>query len=234
VDSLITQRQSGGGMLQNLPYALEEAVFVNKLTSGNLFKNELATESAFRAEAGKFDVIHLAMHTVLNEKDPMKSGMIFTKVDDSDEEIYLTTYDIYGIPLKAKMVVLSSCYTGAGVLSAGEGVLSLARGFIFAGGKSVIMSLWEVNDKSGTDIIKSFYINLKAGRSKSSSLRKARMEFLKNADMLRSHPYFWSTLVIYGDDSPLYYKLSYKIIVAFIPFILILAFIYYFIKRRYS
>jgi CHAT domain-containing protein len=234
VDSLLTQRQSGKGILQNLPYAGEEAEFVRRLTSGKLYKNDLATESAFKNEAGKFDVIHLAMHTVLNEKDPMKSGMIFSKVKGSDEDPYLTTYEIYGIPLKAKMVVLSSCYTGAGVLSAGEGVLSLARGFIFAGGRSVIMSLWEVNDKSGTDIIMSFYKNLKAGSSKSNSLRKARIEFLKNADMLRSHPYYWSTLVIYGDDSPLYYKLSLKILLILVPLLILSGLVVYFRKRRYS
>jgi CHAT domain-containing protein len=234
VDSLLTGRQSGQGVLQNLPYAIEEAAFVRQLTSGTLYKDDLATESAFKTVAGNYDVIHLAMHTVLNEKDPMNSGMIFSKGSDPQENPYLTTYEIYGIPLKAKMVVLSSCYTGTGVVSAGEGVLSLARGFIFAGGKSVIMSLWEVNDKSGTDIIKSFYLNLKSGKSKSNSLRKARLEFLSNADMLRSHPYFWSTLVIYGDDSPLYYKWSLKVLIGLIPLLIVLAVVIYFRKRRYS
>jgi CHAT domain-containing protein len=102
------------------------------------------------------------------------------------------------------MVVLSSCFTGAGNLYAGEGVLSLARGFIFSGSRSVVMSLWEVDDKEGTEIIKSFYRNLKSGRHKSEALRLARLKYLNDADMLRAHPYYWSTLVNYGDDSPLY------------------------------
>lgn len=233
-DSLLIQRQPDKGILHELPFAHEEAAFVSQLTSGKLYQNDLATESVYKAEAGKFDIIHLAMHTVLNEKDPMNSRMIFSKVNDSMEDPYLSTYEIYGIPLNAKMVVLSSCYTGSGALSAGEGVLSLARGFIFAGSKSVIMSLWEVDDRSGTDIIKLFYKNLKAGNTKSKSLKKARIKYLENADDLRSHPYFWSTLVIYGDDSPLYYKLLFKILIVLIPVILLSSAIIYFKKRRYS
>ena len=234
VDSLLIQRQSVKGILHDLPYARDEATYVSHLTSGKLYLNDQATESAFKAEAAKYDIIHLAMHTVLNEKDPVNSGMIFAKDDDSTGDGYLSTYEIYDIPLFAKMVVLSSCYTGAGTLFAGEGILSLARGFIFAGSRSVVMSLWEVDDRSGTDIIKSFYKYLKTGDSKSESLWKARKKYLENSDNLRSHPYFWSTLVIYGDDSPLYYKLSVKILAVLIPLLLVIAIIFYFRKRRYS
>lgn len=234
VDSLLIRRQPGKGILSDLPFAREEAVFVSHLTSGKLYQDDLATESAFKDEAGKFDIIHLAMHTVLNEKDPMNSGMIFSKVNDLTENRYLNTYEIYGISLNAKMVVLSSCYTGTGTLYAGEGVLSLARGFIFAGSRSVVMSLWEVDDRSGTDIVKLFYKNLKSGNTKSKSLRKARIKYMENSDKLRSHPYFWSTLVIYGDDSPLYYKMSFKILFILIPVLLICSAIIYFRKRRYS
>jgi CHAT domain-containing protein len=231
VDSLSIKRQQGTGILPDLRFAREEAGFVSQLTSGKLYVNDLATESTFKAEAGKFDIIHLAMHTVLNEKDPMNSGMIFSKAKDSTEDPNLRTYEIYGIPLDAKMVVLSSCFTGAGALFTGEGVLSLARGFIFAGSRSVIMSLWEVDDRSGTDIVKLFYKNLKRGNTKSSSLRQARLKYLENADKLRSHPYFWSTLVIYGDDSPLYYRLSFKVLIVLIPLLLISSAVIYFRKR---
>jgi CHAT domain-containing protein len=79
------------------------------------------------------------------------------------------------------MVVLSSCNTGNGFLSTGEGILSLARGFIYSGSKSVVMSMWEIEDRSGTEIVKLFYKNLKRGYSKSDALKKARIDFLKNA-----------------------------------------------------
>jgi len=84
--------------------------------------------------------------------------------------------------------------------------MSLARGFFYSGSPSVVMSLWEVDDRSGSQIIKMFYENLRSGRSKSNALRKARVRYLKDADQMRSHPYFWCTLVIMGDDSPLFYS----------------------------
>ena len=108
--------------------------------------------------------------------------------------------------LKAKMVVLSSCNTGTGLLFSGEGILSLARGFIYSGSQSVVMSMWEIEDRSGTEIVEMFYKNLKKGYSKSDALKKARIAYLKNADQLRSHPYFWSSLVVYGNNAPLYYS----------------------------
>ena len=99
------------------------------------------------------------------------------------------------------------------------------------------MSLWEINDRSGTDIMKNFYSNLKLGKSKSEALREARIRYLKGADMLRAHPYFWSTLVIYGDDSPIYKPLSLKlehgalIMVLVLALILLVAGLIYFRKR---
>jgi hypothetical protein len=96
------------------------------------------------------------------------------------------------------------------------------------------MSLWEINDRSGTDIIKEFYRYLKSGKSKSEALREARISYLKRADMLRAHPYFWSTLVIYGDDSPIYRPLTYKLTFAALLLVLVIPAIIYFRKRWYS
>jgi CHAT domain-containing protein len=88
----------------------------------------------------------------------------------------------------------------------GEGILSLARGFLFSGSRSVVMSMWEVEDYSGSAVVKSFYHNIKRGLAKSAALRSARLDFLRDADQARSHPYYWATLVVYGDDSPLYFS----------------------------
>ena len=234
IQSVLMSRQSGMGVLNDLPYARQEAEYVSNITGGKLFENSEAKESVYKNESGKYDIIHLAMHTLLNDSDPMRSTLIFSHLKDSLEDGYLKTFEIYGIPLKAKMVVLSSCNTGTGQLYSGEGILSLARGFIYSGSQSVIMSMWEIEDKSGTEIIEMFYKNLKNGFPKSVALRKARIDFLKNADQLRSHPYFWSALVVYGNNSPLYYSKSLKIVVALIVTTLFLSIGFYFWKRKYS
>ncbi|TAL69643.1 MAG: CHAT domain-containing protein [Bacteroidetes bacterium] len=233
IQSVLSNRQTKTGVLLDLPYAREEATFVSDITAGKLYLNNDARESTFKKEAGKFDIIHLAMHTLLNDKDPMRSTLIFSQ-KDSLEDGFLKTYEVYGIPLRAKMVVLSSCNTGSGILSSGEGILSLARGFIYSGSQSVVMSLWEIEDRSGTEIVKMFYENLKKGCTKSVALRKARITYLKNADQFRSHPYFWSALVVYGDNSTLYYS-NYMLIAAIVVVIIILiSIVLYFRKRKYS
>ncbi|HUU99725.1 MAG TPA: CHAT domain-containing tetratricopeptide repeat protein [Bacteroidales bacterium] len=206
IDSLLYSRQGKLNILYDLPYARQEAEYVADLSGGKIYINNEAIESVFKSESGQFDIIHLAMHTVLNDRFPMHSKMIFYLGRDSAEDNLLNTYEVYGIPLKAKMVVLSSCNTGTGILHSGEGILSLARGFIYSGSQSVIMSMWEIEDKSGMEIVKKFYQNLKKGNTKSDALRKARLDYLKKADQLKSHPYFWSSLVVYGNNAPLYYS----------------------------
>ena len=234
IQSVLMSRQAVMGKLNDLPYARQEAAYVSNITDGTLYENSDATESVFKRESGKYDIIHLAMHTILNDKDPMRSTLIFSHTKDSIDDGFLKTYEIYGVPLKAKMVVLSSCNTGAGQLNSGEGILSLARGFIYSGSQSVVMSMWEIEDKSGTDIVKMFYSNLKKGYTKSDALKKARISFLKNSDNLRSHPYFWSALVVYGNNSSLYHDNSF--LISIIAAIIIFAFSvgFYLLKWKYS
>ena len=232
IESVIN-RQADRNVLPDLPFARLEAQYVSEITGGVLFENNEAKESVYKKEAGKYDIIHLAMHTLLNDKDPMHSTLIFSQGNDTIEDRYLKTYEVYGIPLKANMVVLSSCNTGAGTLYSGEGILSLARGFIYSGSESVVMSMWEIEDRSGTEIVKKFYDYLMKGNSKSVALRKARRSYLNNADQLRSHPYFWSSLVVYGNNAPLYFSRMWFIV----PGILLISLLSLYIysrKRRYS
>jgi len=204
IDSLTNPSRKEILRIKALPYAREEARFVAAITNGILYEGADALESVFKKRADKYDIVHLAMHTLLNDRYPMYSKMIFSPEPDGSEDGFLKTYEIYGIPFKAKMVVLSSCNSGSGYLHEGEGILSLARGFAYSGSKSTVLSMWEIEDRSGAEIMKKFYCYVKKGYSKSSALKKARVSFLKNADQFRSHPYFWSAYIIYGDNSPIY------------------------------
>jgi len=220
-------------VLPNLEYAQHEAVYVSKLIPGKLFRDGEATVDNYKSAAGRFDIVHLAMHTIVDGASPANSGMIFYHAAvDSVEDIYLRPYEVYGIPLKAKMVVLSSCFTGTGTIYAGEGVLSLARGFMVSGSESVVMSLWEVDDMAGAEIIKAYYKNIKSGLRKSQALKRARIDYLNRSDMRLSHPYYWSTLVIYGDDSPLYISRYIKAAIIFVFLFLILTLFYSYFKKR--
>jgi hypothetical protein len=82
--------------------------------------------------------------------------------------------------------------------------MSLARGFLYAGCPTIIMSLWEVEDESGTEIMTSFYKNIKKGKPKDESLRLAKLEYLESVSSRKAHPHYWLGFVSIGDNSPLY------------------------------
>ena len=227
IEELMMSRQFDRDNLTNIPGAREEAIYINKLLGGKLYIDDQATESIFKSNVIEGDIIHLAMHTLLNDNEPMYSKMIFNMEADTVEDGMLNTFEVYNIPVKSKMMFLSACNTGSGYLQSGEGVMSLARGFFYSGSPCVIMSLWEVDDRSGNDIVKDFYSNLKMGFSKSKSLKKARTKYLTDADQMRSHPYFWSTLVIMGNDDSVYFPLKRYLLIA------VLIIILYFLARYY-
>lgn len=205
-DSVLMLYPNLRGEIRSLPYATMEAEDAVKQCGGIAYTADLATEDSFKQNAGKYDIVHLAMHTLVDDSHPAFSKMIFSASPEGKDDGMLNTYEVYNIPLKAMMVVLSSCNTGTGLLATGEGILSLARGFIFAGSRSVVMSMWAVDDYSASEVVRSFYRNLRSGKTKSSALRSARLSFLRSADQARSHPYYWSTLVIYGDDTAMWYN----------------------------
>ena len=90
------------------------------------------------------------------------------------------------------MVVLSACETGIGKLQRGEGIISLARAFAYAGAKSIVTSLWSVNDQKTKDLMLLFYKNLRKGKSKSEALREAKLSFIAKNDNPNAHPFFWA------------------------------------------
>ena len=112
----------------------------------------------------------------------------------------LYAYEIYNMPQELDLAVLSACQTGDGALKKGEGIMSLARAFISSGCKSVITSLWNVNDKNASTLMFSFYKHLWKGESVSMSLRLAKRDYLNNANSsLQAHPYNWATFVVIGN-----------------------------------
>jgi CHAT domain-containing protein len=134
----------------------------------------------------------------------MFSKLIFAK--DSIEDGYLHTYEIFGQNLNADLAVLSACNSGNGTLVSGEGVLSMAHAFTHAGCPSVLMTKWDVDEKSTSTILNHFYENLRAGKSKSEALRDAKLTFLENSPAVLHDPYYWAGLVLIGDDSALFDK----------------------------
>lgn len=189
-----------------LPGITKEVQQISKIVGADVFNGEEATEGNFRKNVEKYDILHLAMHAFINDSLPAFSSFAFTQTNTEDptKDGMLNTADIYNLKLSAKLTVLSACNTGTGQLKKGEGIMSLARGFLYAGCPSIVMSLWEVEDESGTQIITTFYKNLKKGKSKDESLRLAKLEYLNSVSSRRAHPHYWLGFVSIGDNSALY------------------------------
>ena len=191
------------GSLAPLEYTGDEVNEVTYVFEGDKLLDENATEHNFKIDAPRYKILHLAMHTIIDDEHPLESKLVFTLGRDSVDDGFLNTYEIYNLKLNAQMAVLSACKTGLGKLSQGEGIMSLARGFIYAGVPGIVMTLWEIEDISTSKIMTLFYQNLKEGLRKDEALGKAKLSYLKSADKLHSHPYFWAAYVQIGDNSPI-------------------------------
>jgi len=115
----------------------------------------------------------------------------------------LNLYEILNLQLKSQLVVLSACKSAVGAKNKSEGNLNLAWAFRNAGTRSVVVSIWDANDYTSSRIMPQFYRYLSDGHSKPDALREAKRDYLRQADKLMSHPYYWAGFDFMGDGSPL-------------------------------
>lgn len=231
-ESRIDQEGSEPQFYSPLPGAKDEVAGISKFIQADSFVDLLAQENTFKEKAPDFDILHLAMHTAINDSLPMFSKLVFSKPDGkSADDGYLNTYEIYNMKLNARLAVLSACETGTGKLQKGEGVMSMARGFIYAGCPSIVMTLWKVEDKSGVEIMKDFYRYLSKGKSKDVALRMAKLKHLENSDPLTAHPYFWLGYVNIGNPEPLYTSKDIYFVM-FLFLVIVLVFADWFVRKR--
>lgn len=207
-DSLTSARRSPyttnlRKILAPLPQAKEEVLQLSKPFRGTFRTDDLANERNFKAEASDYAVLHLAMHGLLNKKTPMISSLAFSENGDSIEDNFLEAWEIAHLKLNADLVVLSACETGYGTFEQGEGVLSLARSFLFAGVPSLVVSMWEVNDASTSIIMQQFYQSLAQGQDKAQALRQAKLQYLSDQTGRAAHPAYWSAFIQLGDERPI-------------------------------
>jgi CHAT domain-containing protein len=179
-----------------LKYSKEEIQNLNSMFSNGLvLLSDNATEKNFKDNASQSSIIHLSTHSFLHKDQPL---IIFSQDKNEKEDGYLESGEILQLKLNSDLVVLSSCRSGLGAVDEAEGVIGMQKSFFEAGAKSVVVSLWDVNDKYTSLFMQSFYKYLSEGFDKSEALRKAKMNFKKNYS---ANPYYWSAFVLAGDHS---------------------------------
>lgn len=162
-----------------------------------------ATVAEFKAMAADYNILHLATHGVLNDKADAFSYIALTPDSSLQDQGVLFTRDLYDMRLNAAMVVLSACETGLGKYQKGEGIISLARGFAYAGAKSTLTTLWSIDDETTTELMYQFYLNLKENLPKDEALHQAKIQFLEEQANIKAHPFYWAPFILIGDTAPI-------------------------------
>ncbi len=160
-----------------------------------------AKEERVKADKlSQYRILHFATHGVLDEQTPGRSSVVLTLDNDPTEDGFLQMNEIFNLNLDADLVVLSACQTGKGKLLRGEGVIGMTRAFMYAGARSLVVSLWPVNDQSTVELMAKFYDYMQQGKAKNAALRQAKLNLIKGNNPALRHPYFWAPFVLMGEN----------------------------------
>lgn len=196
------------GGLRRLTYASAEADSISAVASGNAWVVkgfDASRENVMSDRVGHYQVVHFATHGFVNTERPELSGIVFSMIrpDGTPTDGFLQLHDVFNLKLSAELTVLSACDTGLGKDVRGEGLIGLTRGLMFAGSRSVVASLWKVDDRATALFMGHFYKALLQDKmSRAAALRYAK-EQLRN-DPAWSSPFFWAGFVLQGEyDRPI-------------------------------
>ena len=183
--------------------ASNEVKAISKLFNTDIFFDSTATEKRFWESSGNYNIIHIASHGIIDDENPSYSKLLFRKnLKDSVYDGKVHTFELFEKQLNAQLVVLSACNTGMGKIHKSEGVMSLARGFLYTGVPSIVMTLWSVDDQSSAVLMSNFYSYLKDGKPKDEALRLAKLDYISNTkNPEKLHPRYWAGYVLIGDNS---------------------------------
>ncbi len=224
---------TGNGLFAQLKYSKNEVENVE----GNILLDNVATKKRFLAGADKYGILHLATHTIVNDTLPEQSLIAFypaTDVPQNENNLYVQ--EIYNLKLDStKLVILSACETGTGKLAKGEGLMSLARAFTYAGCSNIIASLWKADDKSTAWIIQRFYHHQLNGTTAAAALQKSKLDYIQSSDIEKRFktPNYWAHLVLNGIPEKKSNSFIWLLIAAIIA-TLTIALIYFAKKRKSS
>jgi len=182
-----------------LPYGVGEIQTIRKFfprRRTEVLLGKKAREDRFKAlPLADFRIIHFAAHGFFDDRNWQRSALVLRRDPAGAEDGFVQANDVFPLNLRADLLVLSGCDTGAGLLEKGEGLSGISSAFLAAGAKSVLLSLWSVNDQTASVFMAAFYRHFTAGRSKAEALRRAKLELL---DSKYRHPFYWAPFVLQG------------------------------------
>lgn len=184
-----------------LPGSAAEVAAIGRLygTKAQVLVGSHASKGALRDAAPAQAIIHLATYGVLNKDNPLFSFIELTPQGGDDGR--LEVHEVFGLRLRARLVVLSACQTGLGAGSladvpAGDDWVGLVQAFHFAGASNVLATLWPVQDRATADLMTRFYTALRAGRPEAEALAEAQRATMRNR--ATAHPFYWAGFSLSG------------------------------------
>ncbi|MCX5819488.1 MAG: CHAT domain-containing protein, partial [Deltaproteobacteria bacterium] len=176
----------------DLKFAQDEALAIGRIIpKSNVLLRSEASKTNLQNLGDKYSVIHLAVHGVFDLDKPLNSALLLAA--DRNNDGLLRASDLYNLSLSADLVTLSACETALGKVATGDDVVGFTRGFLYAGARSLISSLWQVDDEATRDLMVHFYTNL-SEMSKDEALRQAQLKAKKQYP----HPYYWAAFLLTG------------------------------------
>ena len=183
----------GGSLVLGVPdplapnIATEAQAVASILPSSRLFVGEQATYEVLRDEAPSSRYVHIATHGLFRQDNPMFSSIRLGKSE-------LNLFDLYHLRLSCELITLSGCGTGLNVVVGGDELLGLVRGLLYAGTRSMLVTLWDVNDRSTSEFMTCFYRGLHSAANKAIAMQSAMRELRESYP----HPYHWAPFLLVG------------------------------------
>jgi len=189
--------QAGGSLILGVPDprapAIREEIqsVARTLPKPEVLLGRRASARSLQEKGARSRLIHIATHGFFRQDNPIFSGI---RLGDT----FLTLYDLYRLRLPADQITLSGCSTGANVIAAGDELIGLMRGLLSAGARSLLLTLWDVNDSSTAMVMKIFYDRIVHRSDRASALREA----MRTAREQHPHPFYWAPFVLVGNVLP--------------------------------
>ncbi len=197
-------QETNRSRIERLPFTRQEAERILALVPASEGMKALdfgANRALLESERlSQYRIVHFATHGLADSERPELSTILLSLVNEqgNSQDGFLRQHDVYNLNLPAELIVLSACQTGLGKQIKGEGLVSLTRGFMYAGAARVVVSLWSVNDQATAELMEKFYRKmLVEGERPAAALRAAQIEMWR--DKRWGAPYYWAAFTLQGE-----------------------------------
>jgi CHAT domain-containing protein len=197
---LLDLYEKSGFSFSPIPYSAKEVKEISKYFQPDkkdvYLKSEANEQTLKGLNLNSYRIVHFACHAFSDESYPLRSTLVFSLDGSGEEDGFFQVLEMYKLRLNADLTVLSACQTGKGKNIQNEGVLGLPRVFFYMGSRSVISTLWSIDDRATSQFMGYFYEYYGKGTGKAQALQAAKQRMMRTK---YSHPFYWGAFILTGE-----------------------------------